>query len=112
MASLTNIMANQSANHPAVVRLHHRQHHQVNVNVVRQDRRGDDVWTKTEEVNFAELQRIGQMDRLEAIRLFQRCRGDMNRARQIAAGKFLGDRVQAKLAMARAAKKGQGTLIG
>ena len=41
-------------------------------------------WTDTEEVTFAEIMRIGRMERIRAIQLFRRCKSDHVRAVRLA----------------------------
>jgi hypothetical protein len=43
-----------------------------------------DVWTPSEEDAFSQLMTAGRISRLEAIRLFRRCRGGLDRALEIA----------------------------
>jgi hypothetical protein len=64
-------------------------------------RRTGSGWTDAEEIDFAELQHLGGMDRMAAIRLFRRCAGDFEKARKAAMRQAVSQEVRARLAKAR-----------
>jgi hypothetical protein len=43
------------------------------------------TWTPAEEEAFSQLKEIGRLKRMEAVRLYRRCKGNLNRAISIAA---------------------------
>jgi hypothetical protein len=43
------------------------------------------TWTPIDEDAFSQLMQVGRMKRMEAVRLYRRCRGNLNRAITIAA---------------------------
>jgi hypothetical protein len=43
------------------------------------------TWTPAEEEAFSQLMEIGRLKRMEAVRLYRRCKGNLNRAISIAA---------------------------
>ncbi len=45
-------------------------------------------WTDTEEATFAEIMRIGRMERIKAIQLFRRCKSDPATAVKLAQANY------------------------
>ena len=62
-------------------------------------------WTEQEERAFAEIMAAGKIERLPAIRLYRRCRGDLRKALKYARKQAPNRRAVDKLSQAREAKR-------
>jgi hypothetical protein len=79
-------------------------------------------WNQQDETAFAELMRVGRLERLPAIRLYRRCGDNLARAlgvasaeaptdAQIARRKAVGDRMRARHAQKRSKTAATGTIL-